>query len=303
MRLGQAYFAAQALAGVLWWVAVFASEMVRSATLGGLDPVLLALADIPLFAGASAVAATGNRVGLWIATGWTVLVAAGMALYATLTGEAGWGALLMLAAGGGSVVAALLIVRGSIPTRWLIAGPFRFRTAPRATVTHYVLWTLGQLVLFWSLFLVILPAVIVLIEHRWGLWIPFPFGLRVFGLVALLLFSALGLWSAFAISRNGRGTPLPMAMPTALVTTGPYRWVRNPMALAGIGQGVAVGLSIESWLVVLYALLGSAIWNWAVRPHEEANLLETFGVVYTDYQSRVRCWIPTFRASAMVPKG
>lgn len=295
MRLGQAYFAVQALAGTLWWVAVFASEVVQLATIGRLDPVLLALADIPLFVVASAVAATGNRVGLWIATAWTVLVAAGMALYATLTGEAGWGALLMLAASGGSVVAALLIVRGSIPTGWLIAGPFRFRTAPRATVTHYVLWTLGQLVLFWSLFLVAIPAVIVLVENRWGLSIFFPDGVRLFGLVALVLFSALGLWSAFAMSRNGRGTPLPMAMPTELVTSGPYRWVRNPMALAGISQGVAVGLSIGSWLVVVYALLGSAVWNWAVRPLEEANLLETFGAEYAEYASRVRCWIPTFR--------
>lgn len=52
---------------------------------------------------------------------------------------------------------------------------------------------------------------------------------------------------------------------------GPYRFVRNPMALAGVTQAAAVGLMLGSWLVVAYAVIGSSLWNHVVRPGEEAD--------------------------------
>ena len=107
--------------------------------------------------------------------------------------------------------------------------------------------------------------------------------------VVLVLASGLGLWSAFAMSTRGGGTPLPAAMPNRLVIAGPYRFVRNPMALAGIVQGAAVGLIASSWLVVLYALLGSLVWNHVARPHEEADLERRFGPEFTAYRDAVRC--------------
>jgi len=55
--LGRAYFGLQAALGAA----------VREATLGGLDPVLVAALDIPLFVVASALAAAGVRWACWIA--------------------------------------------------------------------------------------------------------------------------------------------------------------------------------------------------------------------------------------------
>jgi protein-S-isoprenylcysteine O-methyltransferase Ste14 len=83
-------------------------------------------------------------------------------------------------------------------------------------------------------------------------------------------------------------------MPNRLVVAGPYRWVRNPMALAGIAQGVAVGLITASWLVVIYALAGSLVWNHIVRPYEEADLEKRFGAAFLRYRMHVRCWVPRF---------
>jgi protein-S-isoprenylcysteine O-methyltransferase Ste14 len=94
------------------------------------------------------------------------------------------------------------------------------------------------------------------------------------------------------MSTRGSGTPLPSAATTRLVTSGPYRFVRNPMAVAGIVQGVGVGLTLQSWLVVLYAIAGSVVWNWFVRPVEEADLTAKFGNEYLAYRAQVRCWIP-----------
>jgi protein-S-isoprenylcysteine O-methyltransferase Ste14 len=291
MRWGQGYFAVQALGGALWWVAVFTTPVVRDATLGGLDPVVVALLDLPLFVAASMVAAFGVRSAAIVSTAWTALVALGLAGYATVTTEAGWGVVLMAAATVGSVLALCLIRFGRIPTEWMILGPFAFRPA-RSPAANHVAATFGQIVLFWGFFLAVIPLVITWLEHRWAVVLPFPAVIPAIGVAVLLAASALGIWSAIVMSTLGGGTPLPAAMPNRMVIAGPYLWVRNPMAVAGIVQGVAVGLVLSSWLVVAYALAGSLIWNYAVRPHEEADLEQRFGDEFRRYRDTVRCWIP-----------
>ena len=289
---GRLYFAAQAAAGAAWWISVFTIPAVRSATLGGIDPVAMAALDVPLFVLASAVAALGVGWAVWIAAPWTAIVSAGMALYATLTGEAGWGALLMIAATVGSAGAAMLVLRDRLPTEWMLIGPFAIGVARPARRIGHGGRTAIQIVVFWGLFLAVIPLVIVLVEHRWGLSIGMPAAIRVAGAAILVAASALGIWSAAVMSSLGDGTPLPSDTARRLVIAGPYRYVRNPMALAGISQGVAVGLIAGSWLVVAYALCGSLVWNWIVRPLEEADLEARFGAEFAAYRDRVRCWLP-----------
>ena len=293
MTWGRRYFAAQALAGAAWWVAVALSPFVRETTLGSLDPVAVAALDIPLFVIASAVAAAGVRTAAWVATAWTLVVAAALAVYATATTEAGWGVLVMAAAAGCSVLALSLVVRGRIPTEWLIAGPFAFRpAAPRRGSLVHVASTFAQIVVFWGFFLVVLPIAVSRLERRWAVGVEWPWVAGVVGIVVLVSACALGISSAVSMSVRGQGTPLPSAMPNRLVVAGPYRFIRNPMAVAGIVQGVAVGLLLGSWLVVAYALIGSLLWNYAVRPLEEADLEERFGAEYREYRDSVRCWVP-----------
>nr|WP_209706952.1 isoprenylcysteine carboxylmethyltransferase family protein [Leucobacter exalbidus] len=281
----------QAAAGALWWVGVFTLPWVRHTTLGELNPVVVGALDIPLFVLASAAVALGLRSFVWVVVPWTVIVTMGLAVYATVTGLAGWGVLIMVAASGGGLAAGLLVWLKRIPTEWIVFGPFRFRAAP-AGRAGYLGQTFGQIVVFWGACLVLIPGIIAVVESRWGLSIQLPLWARIAGGVLLLVASALGIWSAVTMSTLGSGTPLPSAMPRLLVIAGPYRFVRNPMAVAGITQGIAVGLIASSWLVVVYALCGSLIWNWVVRPHEEADLEAKFGPDFAAYRERVSCWVP-----------
>lgn len=295
--IARGYFALQAVAGAAWWVAVFTVPVVRDATLGELDAVVLAAVDIPLFVVASALAAVlpgrASGVAAGTATAWTLVVTALLALYATVTTLAGVGVILMIAASVASVGASLLLVFGRIPTSLLLVGPFAFRPArPRATPAAHVIATAVQIVVFWGLFLVVFPLVIQALETRWRLVVPFPDAMGLLGIAVVVAASALGLWSAAAMTVKGDGTPLPSAMPNRLVVAGPYRFVRNPMALAGIAQGVGVGLLMSSWMVVVYALAGSLVWNYAIRPYEESDLVRAFGDDYRAYAHEVRCWIP-----------
>lgn len=292
-RLGRAYFAVQAAAGLVWWIAVFLSPAIRSATLGSLNPVVVAALDVPLFVIGSALAALGIKAAAVISAGWTGLVAVGLAAYATVTTEAGWGVVIMVAATACSVIALFFVVQGRVPTELIVRGPFAFRPASirRGTAAN-VGATMGQLILFWGFFLVVVPSALAFLEQRWMVSLMFPSMVGLAGLVLLVLASCLGIASAVTMSSTGKGTPLPSAMPNRLVVAGPYRWVRNPMAVAGISQGVAVGMILGSWLVVAYAVLGSLLWNYAVRPLEEADLAKRFGAEFLTYRGRVRCWIP-----------
>ena len=295
---GRIYFAVQAVAGLAWWVGVFLSPAIRTATLGSLDPVAVAAFDIPLFVIGSGVAAFGVRAAAVVAAGWTGLVAVALAIYATITSEAGWGVLIMLAAAACSMVALFFVVQGRVPTELIVRGPFAFRPASnRHSTAANVGATMGQLILFWGFFLVVLPSAIWWIEQRWNVSLPFPSAAPPAGFVVLVLASSLGIASAVTMSSAGGGTPLPSAMPNRLVIAGPYKWVRNPMAVAGISQGAAVGLMLGSWLVVAYAVIGSLLWNYAVRPHEEADLERRFGTEFQRYRDSVRCWLPRLRGN------
>jgi protein-S-isoprenylcysteine O-methyltransferase Ste14 len=293
----------QAIAGFSWWAAVFVSPVVREATLGNLDPAAVAVFDIPLFVMASAGAAFGVRAAAVVSTGWTVVVAVALAVYAAITTEAGWGVLTMGAATAGSLIALCLVLLGRVPTTWIIRGPFAFRPAIiRPTAATHVASTFGQIVLFWGFFLVVMPVAIAFLEQRWAVAVPFPSFAGPAGVALLGLASALGVWSAVVMSTLGDGTPLPSAMPNRLVIAGPYRWIRNPMAVAGIVQGAAVGLILQSWLVVAYAVLGSLVWNYAVRPLEESDLEERFGEEFRHYRDTVRCWIPQVSKAQRSPR-
>src|SRR5262249_29469260 len=143
-----------------------------------------------------------------------------------------------------------------------------------------------------------LPWLVWLLEARLGLsWWRFDGVVsRTAGVVLFLLGGALGLTSGVVMAVHGRGTPLPADCARELVVVGPYRFVRNPMAIAGLGQGVAVGLFLGSPLVIAYAPAGGPIWDHFVRPWEEADLEARFGGPYRHYRASVRCWLPRLSA-------
>nr|WP_201469875.1 methyltransferase [Microbacterium hydrocarbonoxydans] len=292
------YFAVQALAGAVWWIGVFTADPVRIATLGELAVPAIAALDIPLFVIGSGLVAAGARWALWVTVPWTSVVAAGMVVYATATTLAGWGALMMVLAAGASIACAVVIVCGRAPVEWLVTGPLAFRQAAPVGTGRLLARTGLQTLFFWGTFLLVIPLLVAFLEARWQLRLDLPFAVHAAGAVLLVAATALGVRSAVSMTVEGEGTPLPSQMARRLVVTGPYRFVRNPMAVAGIAQGVAVGLLLGSWMVVVYSLCGSVLWNSVVRPLEEQDLEERFGAEFADYRSQVSCWVPTIRRAA-----
>ncbi|MBK8111516.1 MAG: isoprenylcysteine carboxylmethyltransferase family protein [Saprospiraceae bacterium] len=150
--------------------------------------------------------------------------------------------------------------------------------------------TFVQIVLIWTLTLFVIPS---LLLNAAGKKVELNFDyLQIGSALLFILFSSLGLYSSYHLVKYGSGTPLPLDQTQKLVISGPYRHVRNPMAVAGIGQGLAVSLFSESYIVLFYVLLGAFVWHWFVRPMEEEDMYKRFGTPYDQYKKSVRCWIP-----------
>jgi protein-S-isoprenylcysteine O-methyltransferase Ste14 len=83
----------------------------------------------------------------------------------------------------------------------------------------------------------------------------------------------------------------PSRSATALVTTGPYRWSRNPMyvGMAVLYAALAVAFGVLWALVTLAGVL--LVIRWSVIAREERYLDRAFGEGYREYRSRVRRWI------------
>ncbi len=77
-----------------------------------------------------------------------------------------------------------------------------------------------------------------------------------------------------------------------LIVTGPYRYVRNPIYSALFGLGLATGLVVGRWLLILlFTVLYTA--GTAMRVRSEERLLRAeFGAVFEDYARRVPAFIP-----------
>lgn len=103
---------------------------------------------------------------------------------------------------------------------------------------------------------------------------------------------SLGLRSGYIMARIGQGTPLPMDSARNLVIAGPYRYIRNPMAVAGTIQSLAVGVVLGSPAIFAATWVSAAMWNYGVRPAEEKDLANRFGAPFVEYRDSVRCWIP-----------
>lgn len=292
------YWLVQAVAVVLWWLAVFASPEVRRLTLGTL-PTEIVYADVLIVVFGGALAARSKSQRWAISAGVLVvvwLVGAGVWtwVHAWSTLDAGLGAVMMglaVLASTGTLVAQL---RGGIPWSCLIIGPFRFRTSSEASTTSLLLRTGLQIVVFWTVFLWVLPLLVQWLERQFDLELismHHP-SIRLAGWTLFIIAGTLGLISGATMVVHGSGTPLPARQSRTLVVVGPYQWVRNPMAVTGIAQGVAVGMILGSWMVVLYAVIGSLGWDGLIRPAEEADLRERFGTDFDTYAHRVRCWVP-----------
>lgn len=288
------YFLVQGAGVIAWWCLLFFVPRSRAYfQMGDTEINLLAfwLPDL-FFLGLGSITVayfckTNHKfsgITLWFVTG-LVTYASLYSLSFALLSDTGWlGVVFMLPAMLWSGVFAVALS----PTQ-----EFMFRETKPANTNWMLTKTLTQLVVVWGIILVLFPYLITQVEAKLGIT---NYIFRFQSIISSIFFvaiSSLGVYAAYTMSKIGKGTPLPLDHAPNLVIKGAYSYVRNPMAVSGIGQGIAVALFLGSPLVFIYAIMGSLIWQIVFRPLEEENLRERFGKEYEDYCKNVKCWIPS----------
>jgi protein-S-isoprenylcysteine O-methyltransferase Ste14 len=79
--------------------------------------------------------------------------------------------------------------------------------------------------------------------------------------------------------------------PERIITTGPYRYTRNPMYLGHLIFLAGLAVLFWSWFGLIVLVL-RALWFHRRALHDEARLEKIFGAEYSAYRARVKRWIP-----------
>lgn len=123
--------------------------------------------------------------------------------------------------------------------------------------------------------------------------LPLPLGAGLRWLVGVaLVVAGLALVAAAQRLFNGIGQdPKPWTTTPEIVTTGVYRYTRNPMYVAmGVAQAGLAMLFDNAWMLLLVPVTWAVIARIAIG-HEEAYLERKFGEVYLAYKRSTRRWL------------
>lgn len=114
-------------------------------------------------------------------------------------------------------------------------------------------------------------------------------------IVGIFLF-ALGLFLMFisiVYFIRVKGTPVPFSPPPKLVSTGPYRFVRNPMLTGIFMQLFGIGIFLYSLsLTFVFTPIFIILNILELKRVEEPELTKRFGEEYVEYKKRVPMFFP-----------
>jgi protein-S-isoprenylcysteine O-methyltransferase Ste14 len=147
-----------------------------------------------------------------------------------------------------------------------------------------------------ALFIVVVPASV-------GGWIPWyaagspPFAPRAgTSLAVLAALMVTAGWTVLLVcarefARAGRGTPAPYDPPRSLVTSGLYRFTRNPMYVGVTTAIFGQAIWFQSRDATIYGIAMVLGFHVAILIYEEPRLTKIFGQEYLDYKRHVPRWI------------
>ena len=150
------------------------------------------------------------------------------------------------------------------------------------------------LVALWMLAGLFLLAIVAYVAHPptmswsavdlplWARWAGVAVGLATIPSVA---------WVLGALGRNVSETVLTKA-DHALVTAGPYRWVRHPLYTTGLALLGAITLMAANWFFGLFAIVAGVLIRYVVIPPEEHALVAKFGDDYRRYMTQSSRLLP-----------
>ena len=121
----------------------------------------------------------------------------------------------------------------------------------------------------------------------------FPISVDLSSLLGLIfIFSGISLvFVSFRFMRKMKTTFIPDGTPEVLISSGPFKFSRNPIYLGMLTILVGVAFLMSSLSAIIIAFVFGIIINFTWIAHEEKKLHELFSEDWENYSSKVRRWI------------
>ena len=101
----------------------------------------------------------------------------------------------------------------------------------------------------------------------------------------MLIFLSVGLF------RQNEEDPNPTTQSNKLITSGIYKYIRNPMYLALVILQIGLGISLSFLHISLMSIFTAIALHYFIIKREETYLRNLFGVEYENYKAKSRRWI------------
>ena len=139
------------------------------------------------------------------------------------------------------------------------------------------------------------PPIILLASFVLQITLLFFFPISIdlsFLLGLILIISGISLvFVSFRFMRKMKTTFIPDGTPEVLISSGPFRFSRNPIYLGMLSILVGVAFLMSSLSAIIIAFVFGIIINFTWIAHEEKKLHELFSEDWENYSSKVRRWI------------
>ena len=101
----------------------------------------------------------------------------------------------------------------------------------------------------------------------------------------MLIFLSVGLF------RQNEEDPNPTTQSNKLITSGIYKYIRNPMYLALVILQIGLGISLSFLHISLMSIFTAIALHYFIIKREETYLKNLFGADYESYKAKSRRWI------------
>jgi protein-S-isoprenylcysteine O-methyltransferase Ste14 len=136
----------------------------------------------------------------------------------------------------------------------------------------------------------ILIALPILLHYLIPVMILVPRPYSYLGAVLMLLGLALMTWAAMLFRKVGTSFQL-QGESSVLVTSGPFRFSRNPMYLGMLIWLMGLAILLGSLVVFVFPFLFFLLANLLMIPLEEKSMEQMMGQQFIEYRQRVRRWL------------
>ena len=128
------------------------------------------------------------------------------------------------------------------------------------------------------------------LNNLWPLAMPYGLHNRIYGVILIAVAILLAAWSLFEFHKADTDVR-PDKPDSTLLTSGPYRFTRNPLYIVLTLAQLTVAIWLNNLWILLLAIPSVIVISLYAIAREERYLETLFGQQYLDYKKQVRRWL------------